>query len=320
MMQTDPNWLVNMLIAILAVITPVLIVVYIIYRVYKRSKPSVAPITTAEIVSKIEVLRGCEMVGGKFEYKVKVLNESESVINNVVVTILAYPEDCMEISGESMKKLSRIEPNGFRSPQFVFVPTSDCVEGQILATVSFIDFQNQSHSIQVKPYVIRSVCDLLRPLDASVEELEVMLSEMSASSEIMQLKWAPSVLFSKAKVLLPAKNFRILQVEDGLSDTEFQGMIRALAQGKYTGNKIAVRLVVSGPTNADEAKVQIECLSDESAMLTTTIHEIAEGMDSRICMNCGQGLEPKIIDALRDKQPVSCPSCRTSLSEEMYGI
>ena len=83
----------------------------------------------------VKILRGCEIVGGKYEYKAKIQNETDHIINKVTVSIISYPEHCMKLEGKRIKSIAIIEPTGFRSPQFTFVPTKDCVEGDIHATI-----------------------------------------------------------------------------------------------------------------------------------------------------------------------------------------
>ncbi|UCE11030.1 MAG: hypothetical protein JSW61_03605 [Candidatus Thorarchaeota archaeon] len=257
-----------------------LIVSYLAYRRYRGSKESkvIQPVARMPSPADIEVLRGCEMVGGTFEYKVKVMNGSDSVINNVTVTLLAYPEDCMRVEGLTTRTLARIEPGGFRSPQFVFTPTKDCVEGEILATVSFLDFTNETQMMRVEPYTIRSVCDLLRPLEASLDQLEMMLHEMTANREERRISTNPEVVFTHASAYLPERNFHIVESASEVDETGFHGIIRCLAEGKYTSKRIAIRLVVSGESDGSSSDVTLEALSDDSSMLPTTIKEIFDGI------------------------------------------
>jgi parallel beta-helix repeat protein len=225
---------------------------------------------------RIKVLRGSEIVGGKYEYKVKIQNDSEYVINRVSVSIVSYPEDCMKLEGNRMKSISMIEPEGFRSPQFVFTPTKDCVKGQVQATVSYVDHENRLRTTQTEPYVIRSVCDLLKPLEKSVEEFELLLYEMAAKSGEHTVGRSPEAVFSEAREFLPERNFHMIEIVEDTSNGEFKGSIRGLAVGKYTGRKVAIRVFITGPIDGEEAQVLIEALSDDEAMLPITIEEIAE--------------------------------------------
>ena len=266
----------------------------------------------------VQVLRGCATVGGRFEYKVKIKNNTDSVINNVTVTIVAYPDDCMGLEGPILKSVKRIEPEGFRSPQFVFVPSKDCVEGRIVATVSYLDHRNKTQMLSVEPYVIRSVCDLLKPLETSMEEFDLMLMDMTASAEERVFDWNPNVLFDKTKTMLEAKNFHIIESTCETDEDDFRGVIRALAEGKYTGKKVALRLVITGDVDGNQARVEVEGLGDDEAMLPTTIDEISKGVDSWTCMNCGGAFDVDNVDSIRSGAAVECRYCRHIMTRDLY--
>ncbi len=289
--------------------------------VRRRRKPKVAlpaPGLEKPVDTKVKALRGCEIVGGKFEYKVKVSNDSNWVITNVSVVIVAYPDDCLQLEGSTMRRIPRIEPAGFRSPQFTFTPTKDCVEGQVLATVTYVDYENRTNMIEVEPYVIRSVCDLLKPRKATPDEFDLMLGEMSVASEQRTLDWNPEVLFVRLQALLPAKNFYIIDSTRETSEGEFKGTIEGLAEGKYTGKKVAVRILVSGPVDGNESSVFIEGLGEDDAMLPTTIHELSEGTASWTCLNCGAALSPSEVSQLDQRSPIACRYCGHTLTIDLY--
>jgi hypothetical protein len=295
--------------------------------VYYESLPEApTPIAEAAAVGpnielqeeKVEALRGCQAVGGQFEYKVKIKNDTNSVITNVNVTIVAFPSDCMEIVGPTSKSISRIEPDGFRSPQFIFSPTKDCVEGRIQASVTYIDYQDKPHTIHVEPYTIRSVCDLLKPLEATMDEFDLMLIEMETTSDERMMDWNPQVLYSKAEKLLPARNFHILDKKSDIKDGLFRGMIRGLAEGKYTGKKVAVRIQITGKAVGRESKVTVEGLGEDIAMLPTTIEELEVGIDSWICLNCGGALAIDEVTKLSSRVPVGCRFCGHTLTISLY--
>jgi hypothetical protein len=266
----------------------------------------------------VSALRGGEIVGGKFQYKIKVKNDTRYVITNVITTIVAYPEDCMEIDGPTSKKIARIEPGGFRSPQFIFSPTKDCVEGEVLATVSYVDHENDTQIMKVDSYTIRSVCDLLTPLKTSVEEFDLMLGDMAVTAEDQTLNWNPGVLYQKAETMLKACNFYIMDSSSTVVGDQFRGEIRGLAKGKYTDKRVAVRLTISGAVDGSEARVEVEGLGDDMAMLPTTIDEITKGIDAWTCLNCGGGFEPDEVNSIRVGQAVQCRYCRKTMTIELY--
>ncbi len=268
--------------------------------------------------SDVKVFRGGEIVGGKFDFKVKVKNDTPYVITNVTVSIVAYPQDCMELAGETVKTISRIEVGGFRSPQFTLYPTKDCVQGKIVATVSYIDFRDQLHTLQVEPYLIRSVCDLLKPLSASSKEFDEILVSLEKTNQEQTLDWNARVLFTKAEMILPAKNFHIVDTEEHTVGGNFIGTIRGYAQGKYTNKRVAVVLVITGPIEGRHSLLKVEVLGEDAAMLPTTVDELAEGLSSWICLRCGGPLDPEQVEELEQRRPVKCKYCSHALTIGLY--
>ncbi len=266
----------------------------------------------------VQVFRGCEIVGGKFDYKVKVMNNSGYVITNVTVSIVAYPMDCMELAGESVKTISRIEVGGFRSPQFTLYPTKDCVQGKIVATVSYIDFLDQLHTQSVEPYLIRSVCDLLQPSKKTSVDFDLLLQNLEKTHQEQTLDWNAQVLFTKAEKILPLKNFHVVDTEEHIVSGEFIGTIRGYAEGKYTKNKVAVIMMICGPENSRHSTVKVEALGEDVSMLPTTIDELADTMDSWICLRCGAPLDPDEVEELGRRQPIRCKYCTHTLTIALY--
>lgn len=271
-----------------------------------------------ELKKGVQALRGCAIVGGKFEYKVKIINNTEFVIFDITVSIISFPEVCMELQESPTKKIPKIEPGGFRSPQFTLNPTEDCVEGEIVASVSYMDHKHDLEMIEVEPYTIRSVCDLLTPLESSLEDFDFMLGNMTATSEKNIFNWNPEVLYLKAKSLLSAKNFYIIEAKDEKIDGEFRGTIRGLAEGKYTGKRVALRLIISGLANGTQANVEIEGLGEDIAMLPTTIDEISKGIISWTCMNCGGALDSNEVTRIKSGENIECRYCRHIMTIDLY--
>lgn len=289
-------------------------------EVTEPEAPDILANTSVSSTSETGVLvfRGCEVVGGKFDFKVKVKNDSGYVITNVTVSIVAFPQDCMELTGENVKTISRIEVGGFRSPQFTFYPTKDCVQGKVVATVSYIDFMDQLHTASVEPYLIRSVCDLLQPSKKTTETFELLLTGLEKTQQEQTLDWNAQVLFTKAEKILPAKNFHIVDSEERILNGEFIGTIRGYAEGKYTQKKVAVIILISGPENGRHSNVRVEALGEDVAMLPTTIDELADTMDSWVCLRCGASLEIEQVEEMGRRLPVRCRYCTATLTIALY--
>ncbi len=273
---------------------------------------------SAMIIKGVSVLRGCELVGAKFEYKVKVKNESKSVITNVAVTIVAYPRDCLTLVGSPAKVMSRVEIGGFRSPGFTFIPTKDCVRGGIVAAVTFIDYQDKTHTIHAKPFTIRSVCDLLKPIKSTPKKFELSLQNFDGTSEEYELDWNPAVLFRRAEHFLPSRNFYTIDARVSVEEGIFRGTIRGYAEGKYTQSKVAVTITIEGNENENTSQVKVASFGTDEAMLPTTLEDLRKGIDSWVCLSCGAGLNTTQVRKIKSRAIIECQHCGHSLNLKLY--
>jgi hypothetical protein len=151
-----------------------------------------------------------------------------------------------------------------------------------------------------------------------MEEFDLMLYDMAATSERVTIDWNPEVLVTKANVLLPMKNFQVIESHGEVVDGEYRGVIRGLAEGKYTGKKVAVRISVMGDPDGDKSVVLVEGLGDDEAMLPTTVHELAEGIEAWICLNCGAPLNPNEVANIKGGGFVTCRYCTHTLTSDLY--
>ncbi|MCF2138234.1 MAG: zinc ribbon domain-containing protein [Candidatus Thorarchaeota archaeon] len=287
-----------------------------------RTTPAQSAGVTAEdlqeAVEKIEIFRGCEVIGGSFEYKVKIKNSSPFVITEIIVTIVAYPDDCLELVGPKIKRISRIEVGGFRSPSFVFIPTKDCVLGKIVASVSFNDATDKVHVLPVREYVIRSVCDLLRPKEMVTQQLDTILSDMVSDQRETTVPWNAEFAFTKTRQLLAANNFHIVDETTRDAGGQFVGVIRGFAEGKYTKKRVVAVITIAGTVDKNECLVTVEAMGDDIAMLPTTIEELSEGITTWSCIACGHPLDADDVVLLKTGVAVACPYCGTVLKRDQY--
>ncbi len=232
------------------------------------------PIT--DELKEIKVTRGYVISGGTFQYKVKIENNTSYVITDVGVSIISYPEDCMELGEARFRKISKIEPKGFRSLEFTLIPTKDCVKGAVLANVSFVDHTGKMQSYNVEPQIIRSVCDLLIPLKTSLSQFYDLLDKCHADGTRKEERIEQNVqsMYHKIKSTLPSMNFHIIHSESNNIGGQFFGTVRASAKGKYNRNQIILEIIARGFLEEDECRVTISACGDNPNMLPITIVEM----------------------------------------------
>ncbi|MCF2138233.1 MAG: hypothetical protein K9W43_13460 [Candidatus Thorarchaeota archaeon] len=270
------------------------------------------------ITDGVSVLRGCEIEGGEFHYKVKIVNNSKLVVTNIVVTIVSYPSDTLSLTSESVKIIKRIEVGGFRSPLFTFAPTKDCVEGKIVASVSLIDSTDHVHTFPVAPYIIRSVCDLLKPLNTAPNEFDKALQEMTHIDNEFKTDWNAQILFERTDQILQLRNFYVIGRHQEIVGDQFIGTVQGFADGKYTGKRVAIVIVITGHKDGNQSTVKVTTHGDDTAMLPITIEEITDMVRLWRCVYCGGELTDTQVLRLRAHTAVDCDHCGRTLTLDLF--
>ncbi|MFX0107240.1 MAG: hypothetical protein ACFE7R_03070, partial [Candidatus Hodarchaeota archaeon] len=262
----------------------------------------------------LDVLRGGEFVGNRLRYKVKVINQSELVITDVSVTLISFPRESLRLEGGSSKSLPKLEPKGFRSPTFDFLPTQDCVRGDIIASVSFVDSTGSAHSITTEPYTVRAVCDLLQPENISSSDFEMRLSQMTHGEMTSKVHdWTPDEMYTKTLQILESSNFSVVQSSISTAEGMTEGQVEGWAKGKYTGKNIGIRVLITGRSGERGASAKITMSGEDSAMILPAIDEITQKLAAWLCPMCGGKLPLQSVDELKDGKSVPCPFCGVAI-------
>jgi hypothetical protein len=270
---------------------------------------------STRVSSKVRAVRGGEIIGGRFRFKVKVLNESMYTINDVTVYILSYPRDTLLLKTEDDDIFfSKIEPEGFRSPTFDFLPTQDCVRGVITAGVSFVDASGNAHTLTTEPFTIRAVCDLLQPEAISPAGFELKLQELESGEVILKVEeWTPSEMQEKTLRVLSDSNFHEVSSEETESDGVVHYKISGWAKGKYTGKNIGAEISISGEIGNKGASCRIRVAGEDDAMILPAIDDLKERLSAYLCPMCGSKLTLENVEDLKKGKIVCCPFCNVSI-------
>ena len=262
----------------------------------------------------VKVLRGGEFVGNRFRFKVKVVNNGKYVITDITVMMLTYPKDSLRLDSEDTKKISKIDPEGFRSPSFEFLPTSDCVKGSLIATVSLMDHLGRLTTQHTEAFTIRAVCDLLRPETLTHSEFLQKLILMKNSEMLSRIEdWTPEEMHAKTLQVLKGSNF--FQVTDELEregehiEIETEGW----ARGKYTGKPLGVKITITGKSKELGATCRVRIFGEDDSMIIPAMDEITQNLTAWLCPICGGKLEDAKIQNLKAGNPVSCSFCNATI-------
>lgn len=263
----------------------------------------------------VEVRRGGEFIGNRMRFKVKILNDSPYTITDVTVYLLSYPKEALRFAGEDHDVFfSKIEPGGFRSPKFDFLPTQDCVKGEIVAGVSYMDMRGQPHTLTAKPFIIRSVCDLLIPQQVSPQDFKLKLKELECGEiAIKIIEWTPEEMFEKSLRIVGDSNFFEVSSNSDVNEDVFFGTIKGFAKGKYTGKSVGVEITITGPSMKKGASCTIQVSGEDQAMILPAIDDLKERLSAWLCPMCSSPLTLANVEELKKGNVVTCPFCGVSI-------
>jgi hypothetical protein len=263
----------------------------------------------------VQALRGGEFVGNRFRFKVKVLNKSPFVITDITVGLISYPKDTLRIEGDAVKTIAKLEPNGYRSPTFDFLPTEDCVKGDIIASVSYVDSRGNAHSITTKPFTIRAVCDLLRPESISPEGFMLKLAALGHGEMMSRVEdWTPEEMHEKTLNILRDSNFfEVTRDLSQVGENHVESKIKGWAKGIYTGNNLGVQVTITGRPGVKGATCKVRMSGEDEAMIMPAIDEISQKLGAWLCPRCSGTLPVELVNELKAGKSVSCPFCSVTM-------
>ncbi|MHA2303083.1 MAG: hypothetical protein ACXACD_19225, partial [Candidatus Thorarchaeota archaeon] len=281
-----------------------------LFLLRRRRYPSSLPSPYTEV----EALRGGEFVGNRLRFKVKVMNNSSKVITDVNVNVTSFPRDSLKIDDESTKTIAKIDPKGFRSPTFEFLPTKDCVKGDIISTVSFVDSYGQAHSLTTKPYTVRAVCDLLNPESISQEDFILKLATLGHGETITKVEdWTPEEMHDKTVQILKDSNFFEVSSTTDQVGEHIETKIQGWAKGIYTGKNLGVVITITGRPGIRGATCKVRVSGEDEAMVMPAIDEISQKLGAWLCPRCSGALPSDAVSHLKDGKSIACPFCGVTI-------
>ena len=265
-------------------------------------------------IKTVKVLRGGEFIGNRMRFKVKVLNETPYTITDVKVFLISFPSESLRLASDDDAFFSKIEPTGFRSPTFDFMPTQDCVQGDVIAGISYVDERGVANTLSTKPFVIRSVCDLLIPDQITPDEFELKLKEHESGEIVIKIEeWTAEEMYEKSMRIIEDANFFEIESSEKVEDEIFYGRISGFAKGKYTGRSIGVIILVSGPINQQGASCTVQVTGEDQAMILPAIDDLRERLSAWLCPMCASPLTIANVQELKDGKVVTCPFCNVPI-------
>jgi hypothetical protein len=281
-----------------------------------KTVAQVEPEPTAPMEKEeIAVSRGGEFIGNRMRLKIRIQNNSEFIITDIIVYLISYPDESLRLENkEQVIHFPKIKPNGLEKGIFDFLPTKDCVRGNINVGVSYVDMRGEVHTLSLKPFIIRSVCDLLLPQRITPDDFKMKLKDLDCGEVTFKVvEWTPEEMFEKALRIVDESNFFEVTSESEDDTGIVFAKIRGFAKGKYTSKNVAVEISITGPKEEKGASCTISVSGEDHAMIMPTIDDLRERLNAWLCPQCGSPLTLANVEALRKGEVVECPFCSVSI-------
>ncbi|MFX1483343.1 MAG: HEAT repeat domain-containing protein [Promethearchaeota archaeon] len=210
------------------------------------------------------------------EFGIRVVNPTDEPIYEVSIKILLYPYESLEPMDPLTQLIETIEPGGFEALIFGFRVIRECVEGEFVTSVQFIDEKGEDISAKSGNIFVRSLFEQFNPLETTPEELLSLKSEMKQWNREHSLAAEAKQLFEIIADLFQKWNLYIIQSESTERKGVFMGVVSGMALGRLTDMKLAVTLTVVGRINDDLSKLRIDVLCEDPEILHTVASVLFE--------------------------------------------
>ncbi|MFX1329328.1 MAG: hypothetical protein ACFE91_14460 [Promethearchaeota archaeon] len=275
----------------------------------------------------VRVLRGGQIVGGNYIFKVKVINDGKYNITDVNIHILSYPEESLSLSrvdghpeaSPDRAKFHKVSKGGgFVSPSFVFKPVKDCIKGTIHAVVNFINEVDKIVTIKAKPHDIRLICGLLKPKTISNEEFEDITEDLLTFKRVGEeftFPFKADQLYQKLIFVLKSKNFAVINTEKQDLKDEFIGTIKGFAEGSFSKNSVGLKLTINGYKDEQKSTLKVDIFSEDEDMSPHIISEFENAIKPQSCPECEENLPPELVKKFLSGLAAYCEACGADLHE-----
>ncbi|MFX0007440.1 MAG: hypothetical protein ACFFAV_12030 [Candidatus Hermodarchaeota archaeon] len=275
----------------------------------------------------IRVLRGGQIEGGEYFFKIKVINNRKFNITNININILSYPEESLilsrvdghpQFSPDSAKFHKISKGGGFVSPTFVFKPKKDCIKGTVHAVVNFINEKDQIDTINVEPHEIRMICGLLRPKKVSNEDFENLTKDLLTFKKIGQeftIPYNADQLYQRLSILLKRKNFAIIDTKKQVSEGNFHGFIKGYAEGTFSKHSVGLLLTLTGNKDEQLTVLKVDIFAEDEDMTPSIMSEFENSINPQNCPECQGNLPVELIRKIMGGTPAYCEVCGSKLLE-----
>ncbi|MFW9769748.1 MAG: HEAT repeat domain-containing protein [Candidatus Thorarchaeota archaeon] len=230
----------------------------------------------------VEIVSTFSAIPESLEFGMMMQNFGDEPIHDITVKILLYPYESLEPAESLMQVIDIIEPDGIEALIFGFNVIKECVEGEFVTSVQFVDEQGEHIAAKSGNIFVRSLFEQFSPLEITPEDFLSLKSELKEWNREHSLEVEAEALFETVKELFEDWNLGSFQSERTERDDMYMGVISGMAKGRITGIQLAVTLTVVGKLKDALAKLRIDVLCEDPEVLHTIASVIFETIQRKL--------------------------------------
>ena len=230
----------------------------------------------------VEIVSTFSAIPESLEFGMMMQNFGDAPIHDVTVKVLLYPYESLEPTDPLTQLIGTIEPDGIEALIFGFSVTRECVEGEFVTSVQFVDENGEHVAAKSGNIFVRSLFEQFSPVETTPEEYLSLKSDLKEWNREHSLAIEAEALYETIKALFEEWNIYTIQAEDTEKEGMFMGVISGMAKGRITGMQLAVTLTVVGKLKDDLAKLRIDVLCDDAEVLHTIASVLFEILQRKL--------------------------------------
>ncbi len=210
------------------------------------------------------------------EYGITIENEGKKPIHEVSVKILSFPSECMKAEDNLVQTIETIEPGDSGALIFGFSIYGECVEGEIITSVTLIDNSGEDLSAKAGNVFVRAIFDQFAPNKISTDDFIRMKSDQKQWNREHTIDAEASKIYDSIKKLLKKKNLHIFQDETIERENTFMGILAGCAKGRFSGNNLVITITIVGNKGEGISKLRIDTFSENAEILQSAASDVFE--------------------------------------------
>jgi hypothetical protein len=206
---------------------------------------------------------------------VTVANDSIDPIQDVTLTLLAFPPDSLEITTNRINVIDEIaSQESDDSTVYIFRKTGENIEGEVITSLIFTDLLGERVSAKSGNCLIRSFFDQIESLDIDAAEFRQDKKQMDQWSREHAVAMDPQLLTGLLYDLAEKNHLNIFSEDSSQKEGMFLGTVAAAGKGAIKGSRIAVIFTVIGRLDDDLARIRVDVYSDDPEILHSAASQI----------------------------------------------